>query len=222
MINRLKQHPIFKALPDAELEQLLQQSRTLSLNKKDQLFRQGDEAKHFYFVVSGRMRLSRISEKGFEKVIEIITPGNTFAEALMFMQKQFFPVNAVALDKTELLAIPAQPFVSLLRDNPDACLRMLGNLSMKLHSRIKEIELLSQQDTTHRVAHFLLDQLGESASGRQQITLTLPKWVIASKLAMFPETFSRTLTKLSEHQLIEIQGKTITIPDVEQLQQALH
>lgn len=149
--------------------------------------------------------------------MELMGPGRTFGEAIMFMEKQHYPVNAQALQDSELYAIPNQGYLRLLRQNPDACFRLLGSMSMRLHQRLNEIESLSLQNASHRVVHYLLQHLPSDAGDGAKLMLDAPKQVIASKLGMKPETFSRALAGLTQRGAITIRGRKVQIDDMELL-----
>ncbi len=85
MIEALRGALLLSRLSEEQLERVQRHATRLRLQEGQFLFNQGDPALHFYLVLSGRLRLSRLSVDGAEKVIEIIGPGETFAEALMFL-----------------------------------------------------------------------------------------------------------------------------------------
>ena len=77
----LRSHHLFEPLSDEQLDQLMQGSQLLNLEKGDTLFRQGDPAHFFYFVISGAVKIYRLTPDGQEKVFEVLTNRQTFAEA---------------------------------------------------------------------------------------------------------------------------------------------
>ncbi|MFO7618601.1 MAG: cyclic nucleotide-binding domain-containing protein, partial [Thermoplasmata archaeon] len=84
-IEELPHHPLLSGLQEAQLERIAQASELLRLEAGETLFHQGDEATRFYMVQSGQLKLFRLAASGQEKVVELLTPGRTFAEAAMFM-----------------------------------------------------------------------------------------------------------------------------------------
>ncbi|MNF89751.1 cAMP receptor protein [compost metagenome] len=71
------------------------------------LMHQGDPAKRFFLLVSGQVKLYRLTGEGQENLVEIIQPGQTFAEALLFSQARLYPVSATALKDSVLVSIEA-------------------------------------------------------------------------------------------------------------------
>lgn len=217
VLQALNQHYLFTAFPPEQLQQLAAQIRPIQLDAERILFQHGDLAERFYLVRSGQMKLFRTTPDGQEKVMELMGAGRTFGEAIMFMEQQHYPVNAQALQDSQLYAIPNQIYLRLLRQNPDACFRLLGSMSMRLHRRLNEIESLSLQNASHRVVHYLLQNLPSDAGDGAELTLDAPKQVIASKLGMKPETFSRALAGLTQRGAITIQGRRVLIDDMKLL-----
>jgi CRP-like cAMP-binding protein len=211
MLQLLRQHYLFASFSEAELGQLVEQVRLLRVGAERLLFQHGDPAERFFLVVSGQIKLFRTTPDGQEKVMELMGPGRSFAEAIMFMEQHRYPVSAQALQDSELLAVPNQQYLELLRGNPEACFRLLGNLSMRLHQRLNEIEGLTLRNAATRVARYLLKRLPAGASNGATLQLDAPKQIIASQLGMKPETFSRVLGTLVEQGAITVKGRQVII-----------
>jgi CRP/FNR family transcriptional regulator, dissimilatory nitrate respiration regulator len=215
--SRLKQHYLFNGFDDASLNALAQAVRRVTLEPGEILFHQGAPAERFYLVGAGQIKLSRISPAGQEKVIEVMYPGSTFAEAVMFMHKQAYPVTAQALAESVLYGIPNQAYRNILAQSTEYCFRLLADLSMRLHQHVQEIDHLSQQNAMHRLIRYLLYQVPADARSPVILNLDIPKQILASKLSIKPESFSRLLALLSDEGIISVDKQTIAIHDVERL-----
>ena len=90
-----------------------------------------------------------------------------------------------------------------------------------LHARVNEIDNLTMHNATYRLVVYLLGQLPENAAALSAIHLSTPKNIIASRLSIKPETFSRIMMQLSKKALIEVKGNDITLLDVDGLQALL-
>ena len=88
---------LFGNLEPAQLDILLQHTRSTELEEGQMLFEQQRPANEIFMLQSGQVKLARISPEGQEKVIDVISPGNTFAEAIMFSRASVYPVTAAAL-----------------------------------------------------------------------------------------------------------------------------
>lgn len=215
----LKQIYLFSALDDGQLQEIAAHTKLKSLKTGERLFHQGDPCDYFFFVREGQIKLFRLSREGDEKVIYVVLGGQTFAEAVMFMErKDGYPVNAESLEPSELLCFESKTFVNLLKRSPDTCLRVMGNMSQRLRWQVNEIDRLTLHNATFRLINYLLDVCEEKQGGKFEARLTTPKNVLASWLSIQPETFSRILFRLSERQLLEVDGQTISF-DISKLRQ---
>ena len=125
------QHPLFNLFAEEAQERLLSEAQQRHAATSSLLLQQGQPAERFFLVLSGRVKLFRISADGQEKVVEIIHPGQTFAEAVMFMQRSEYPVCAETLETVQLVSFPNRLMLTLLQENPQACLHLLGHMSMR-------------------------------------------------------------------------------------------
>jgi len=205
----------FERLNEVELNRITAHATLLDLPAGKTLFVQDDPCHHFYFVRSGMMKLFRISPAGSEKVMELTGPGQTFAEAVMFAGK--YPTHAVALDETKLIAFDCKDFRAQLHDNIEMCFRLMGSMSLSMYGLIDEIDQITQYSGTERLVRYLLDQIPAGAQISPSIRLSVPKQVIASRLNIKPETFSRVLAKLRQDGLIEVHDDTILLKNAAML-----
>ncbi|NVZ10869.1 Crp/Fnr family transcriptional regulator [Allochromatium humboldtianum] len=210
MIDELRRAPLLSRLEATQLQRVARHANRVKLNAEQLLFSQGDPATRFYLLLSGRMRLFRLSPEGAEKVIEIVSPGQTFAEALMFLNAPRYPVCSAALADSELIAIDAVDFAAMLRESVDTCFVLLGALSQRLRGLIGEIDDLTLHTATSRVARYLASHL---PPGAQSLELDVRKAVLASRLSVQPETFSRVIKSLSEQGIIRMDGTLVSVLD---------
>ncbi|MFA7097627.1 MAG: Crp/Fnr family transcriptional regulator [Gammaproteobacteria bacterium] len=215
--NDLRRIYLFAALNDRQLATVRQGMRILSIGAGQRLFDHGQHADRFFCVHSGQIKLFRLSAGGVEKVIEIVRPGQTFAEAVMFMEGRCYPVNAEAIDDSKVWSFDSKAFLQILRESSDSCFRLMADMSQRLHSRLNEIDHLTLQNATFRLINYLLHEMDEKNQTTTDIHLDTPKSIIASRLSIQPETFSRILHNLTREGLISVEGKTIHIHDARRL-----
>lgn len=222
-LTELRKAYLFSEMPDEQLRALIKTMQEIELPAGAILFTHGQPAEHFFFLQDGLVKLYRVSPEGDEKVIEIARPGQTFAEAVMFMgNKGRYPVSAQAIHASHLFAFPQMPFRELLAESTDACFAMLASLSRRLHMLVNQIESLTLQKATYRLVAYLLDQIPRGVQESPEVVLTTPKSVIAARLAIQPETLSRILAKLRQGDLIAVQGNHIIVRDVQALRNLIH
>lgn len=210
--------PLFAAVEPESLDAIAASVGEHRLARGDVLFRQGDPCHGFYVVVHGQIKLAVTAPNGNEKVLELIPAHMSFGEAVMFLERPF-PVTAEALTDSLVLSIPREPVQDLIDNNKRFARKMLAGLSMRLHSLVKDVEGYALRSSTQRLIGYLLREAGDGglAQGSLEIDLPTSKQVLASRLSVTPETFSRILHALSNSGLVEVDGKTIRVPDVAKL-----
>ncbi len=211
---------LFAVLNDEQVKRVMMSSHLLNLEDRQGLFECGDHARRFFLVLAGQIKLFRLSANGDEKVIDIIQPGNTFAEALMFMDQPTYPVSATALGKAQLISFDNQQFIALLQGNFNLCFRMMGAMCQRLRGLVKEIDDLTLQSATTRLCAVLVRQMESEES--LEFRLQVPKGVLASRLSMKPETFSRILQNLVSQGVVEVKGQEVRVLNCEVLREAAH
>ncbi|MDH3861784.1 MAG: cyclic nucleotide-binding domain-containing protein, partial [Gammaproteobacteria bacterium] len=176
----IRGHYLFSGLDEDVFEAIAADFATESFEKGEILFHRGDVADDFYFIESGQIELSLISPDGQKKVVEVIANGRTFAEAIVFMREAKFPVTAEALSNSVVYRIPNNTYRTMLRSNPDACMRLLSDVCRHLHQRVQEIERLTIQNARSRLASYLIDHVVETNDDEATVRLDLPKHILAS------------------------------------------
>lgn len=217
MLTGLQDAYLFAQLDEGQLARVHKMSSEIQLEDNQTLFEAGDEARRFFLVQEGQIKLSRLSLNGNEKVIEVVIAGHTFAEALMFSDNPAYPVRASAIGRVRLIAVDSKGFLDLLRESTDTCFRVMGDMSMRLRRMIKEIDDLTLQSATGRVAGYLCGKSMFKGQARVAFDLATPKGVLASRLSVKPETFSRILHNFTDQGLVKVKGGHIEILDVDGL-----
>ena len=208
--SSLSRMHLFEPLNEEQMERISQAAHEIHLGSGEALFSQGEPAHRFFLVIEGMVKLFLLSREGDEKVIEVITPGNSFAEAVMFMEPAGYPVNASAVGDTRLLAFENRVFLDLLEESPALTRKLLATMSRRLHALLQEIDVLTLHNATYRFVTYLLQQDRRDES---RVDLSVPKQLVASRLSIKPETLSRILARLRERGLVQIDGERITLLD---------
>ena len=211
--------PLLRDASAEEVGRMAAGTRRVYAQKGEALFQRGDPCEGFWIVLYGQVKLLVTSPQGMEKVIEILGPGMTFGEAIMFMDVPYV-VRSQTLADSLLLHVSKRTVYSELEHNPAFARKMLAGLSRRLHGLIRDVESYSMRSGTERVIGFLMRiDTNESADESNEASVTLPasKVTVASRLNLTPEHFSRILHDLSAAGLIEVRGKSIHIPDMKRL-----
>jgi len=210
--------PLFEGLAPEEITRIARSTREIHATKGDILFHKGDPCSGFHLLVYGQMKLAFTSQQGSEKVVEILQQGQSFGEAIMFMEKPYI-VFAQALTDSLLLHVSKHAVFDELARDHNLCRKMLAGMAMRLHQLMNDVESYSLHSGKQRIIGYLLRELEEEDQNGINVAVTLPtnKGVIASRLNLTQEHFSRILHELSELGLIVVEGRKIHIPSVANL-----
>jgi CRP/FNR family transcriptional regulator len=187
----LSSFPLFSGLDSQYLDTLAGIAVPKRIAKKSVLFREGEEARGFYLLIKGKVKLYKVSPAGKEQILHFVHGGQSFAEAAMYMDRTY-PATAEAIEESDLYYLPRESFSSAISKEPDLAMNLVAHLARYLQMLTRKVEELSLMDATSRLAqHFL----GAMEPGTGLVRLAAGKGQTASSLGMAVETFSRTLTK---------------------------
>lgn len=212
-IDLLKRCPLFAGLKDEDLQKVRAIAALRQVKKKDVLFSDGEEARGFYMILSGKIKLYKISSEGKEQILHVVSAPGSFAEAALFLEGSY-PAFAEALVDSQLLFFPKRDFIGLIEKNPRLSINMIVSLSHFLRGFASLIEELSLKEVSSRIAKYLIDLSIKSSKGgkhAEEVELDLSKTQLASKLGTISETLSRTLAKMKAKGIIDVRKNHIVI-----------
>ena len=215
MEDLLRKSPLFAGLKEEDLRRIRSIAIPKKLVKKEVLFADGEEARGFYVILSGKVKLYKISSEGKEQILHIVVAPDAFAEAALFLGGTY-PAFAEALTDTQLLFFPKRDFVQVIERNPQLSINMIVTLSQYLKRFTLLIEELSLKEVSSRIAKYLIDlSLKAEKEGKSpnEVELDLSKTQLASKLGTISETLSRTLAKMKARKIIDVKRNRILILD---------
>jgi len=208
--------PLFKGLPDRQIEELSRIAIRYSFLKDRIIFSEGDEADGFYVLISGRVKIYKLSKEGKEQILHIVEAQEPFGEVPAFAGKRF-PAHAEAIEDSITLFFPRDAIVQLIKNDPSLALNMLALLSLRLRQFTVLVEDLSLKEVPQRLAAYIL-LIGEREK-TDEIELNINKKQLASLLGTIPETMSRILGKMVAKGLIDVQGRRIKLIDKKALEE---
>ena len=205
----------FKGLSEEELEEIHRIASERTYHRNQMVFSDGEDGAGFFLVVTGKIKVFKMSPEGKEQILHILGPGEPVGQVAVFAGASF-PANAQAINKSRLLFFPRQAFVNLIQARPSLALNMLAILSNRLREFTVQIENISLKEVPARLASYLL-YLSDEQQGADCLQLNISKAQLASIIGTIPETLSRILSRMSTKNLIGVSGREIQLIDRDNL-----
>ena len=204
---------LFSGLTEADVRLLKDVVKIRQYKRNEVLFEEGMKAEGFFIVQSGKVKVYKLSPEGKERILHVVLPGQSFADAAIFADGNY-PAFAETLTASELLFFPKNDFLELLHSHSQLSINMIAGLSKYLRQFTVQIEDLTFRDVPARLARYLVNIGADNTNGLQ---LPFSKAQLASNLGTTSETLSRTFRKLADEDVILVSGKNIKILDVDRL-----
>jgi len=214
----LRQVQILSDLPEEPARFVAGGSLLRTLSRGQILCEKGKKNAGFFCLLAGRVKLSAISADGGERVVELVLPGRALGQAAAVMD-QPFPFLAQALCESQVLQVGRERLHEAVGRWPEFTAAMLTSVSQDCLHLIHDLEACCLMSAGERLVDFLIKESeGEPGPGdAARLLLPASKAVVASRLNLTPETFSRELHELARQGLIEVERRSVRIPSLEYL-----
>ncbi|UCF63394.1 MAG: Crp/Fnr family transcriptional regulator [bacterium] len=213
----LKQIPLFSEMNDRDLDKIIHLASKQKYHKDNLILIEEEIGSTMFIILSGRVKISRISDDGREVILSILSDGDFFGE-MSLLDGHTRSANVTATEESELLVIRREEFLQMLKDFPQIAINLLKELAQRIRKSDEHIKSLSLQDATGRVATTLLriaEDSGVFRKGQVEI-LELPlQQDLANMAGTSRETISRVIKSLTEDGYLKKQGGKIIILDYE-------
>lgn len=215
----LKSIPLFNSFTDVELAMIAEIVQDREYKKNRILFMEGEPGEAIFFIYSGKVKISKISEDGREHILDIAAPGDTFAEVVLFTGA-CYPANAEVLEDARVGLIRNADMEKLVQAHPSLALTIIQILSERLIQSQMQIKDLAFHDVFSRTASILLKFANlQGISTDQGIELSLPisRQELANMVGTTRETATRALMTFKKSNAIDINRQLIRIINIEKL-----
>jgi CRP/FNR family transcriptional regulator len=212
----LRQAPLFRGLPEDDLEAIHGIAGVRSYPKGTTVFRELDEAEGFFLVLDGQVKLLKLNPAGKEQILHVHGAGGTFAEATLAAGSRY-PATAVAMEDSRVLCFPRRDLTALVARRPAVAMNLIARLSGRLREMAALVEDLSLREVPSRLARYLLELTEVGPAAGCVLRLPVKKGELAAYLGTRGETLSRVFRRLSEAGTISVDGAHVTILDPERL-----
>lgn len=207
--------PLFATVPAAAMDELVPLASVRPINPGMLLFSEGEPAQMLPLLLSGQVKLARITADGREQVLHLVRAPASFGEAAVF-GPGVFPAAAEVTRAGVLAEIARADLLALLHRRPEVTLAMLASISVWLRRLVDLVEGLSLRTVEERVAGYLVSAAvrgGCALESGAQLRLEDSKRLIAAACGTAPEVLSRTFRRLSARSLVRVDGAVATILD---------
>ncbi|HLD16164.1 MAG TPA: Crp/Fnr family transcriptional regulator [Coxiellaceae bacterium] len=213
----LQNIPIFCNVSDITLEEVTQHVKRSLYKKGDIILNTALSKNAFLWVMQGWAKLFKESSKGEEIIIDILTENNYCGEQFIFQSEEMDVYTVQAISDIELFTLPVPLLQKLVSVDHQLALNFLRNTLEKEKELNMEIEHLSIQNASQRIGCFILRLQALNKDHTDWLHLPYDKSLLATRLGMRAETFSRALAKLSKQCDLEIKNESIHMNSVDKL-----
>lgn len=219
--QKLRAFTVFSEVPDSRLAQMARQTTSVTLDRQETVWNEGDACHSLYFVVSGRVKIIKHSETGKDVIIEIYGPRDAIGATSMLVGG-IYSTTAVCLTPTTLLSVPKAQILDLLATVPGMALRSLRGMARRQRMLMQKIKELAAGGVEYRIAHLLLklaDRIGEKGLDDQiTIPILLSRQDIADLVGTTVETAIRVMSRWRKMGIVTNDKRGILIRDRETLE----
>lgn len=206
--------PLFRGLSPQMAQSLVGKSVPRVYEKGAMLFHQGELATAFFIILDGWVKIYRTTSDGLEVVLHVFKRGESFAEAAMFLGGRY-PASAETVAPSRLLKVDGEAFRARIRERPELAMSMLASASYQLKMLVEQIEQIKVRSAPQRIADFLV-RITTARDGPAVVELPFEKSLLANRLGMKPESFSRALRRLRSYG-VTVDREVVKIADVGRL-----
>ena len=219
MYDYLRNIGIFRDLKKESLEKIHNILEERTYLKGEDIFLEGQCAKGVFIIKSGKVKIYKSSSFGKEHILHILSDGNAFAEVCI-LSNSVYPASSKALEDSIVYIIDNKKLEKLIIENGDISLEIIKLMSKRLIDISKQVETVALRDSLGKVSSLILRMLNENKAGIKNesiIKLDLSRQDMASMVSLTRESFTRSLIKLKEMGIIELNKDEIKVKDIDNL-----
>lgn len=227
--NKIKEElatvALFDGLHDRFLSQIAQFVTPAQIKKHRSIYSPETQTRYIYFLVSGHVKIVRMSEDGREAILDVLGPGETFGECCLLGEAVVDDLSielARALDDVRLYYADRNTFLAFLQKSPDLNAHFLNLTLLKMRKLEAKFENLLFADARHRVIKFIC-QYAEAFGRIRHKRVTVDNFLSQKEIAQYTGTSRQTvatiLNTLRKQGHIEFSSRKFTILNAQWLQQ---
>lgn len=215
----LRRSAVFAGVPAAELEALAALAAESAYRAREYVFMEGDAARWFCVVQSGRVKILRHARTGKDVVLELLGPGEVFG-GVAVIEHRPYPASAQATEPSVVIKIPAEPMIALAERHPSLIKEMALMIGRRLRTAHDSVRALAVDPVEARLAATLVRLAEREASGASR-RVTLPFHLTRQSLADMSgttvETAIRVVSRWIKDGLVLDEGGHLVLTDLDRL-----
>jgi CRP/FNR family transcriptional regulator len=215
-IKTLRRLPLFADLSDVELALIAESVSRLYFEEGTLIFAEGDVCRELLVVEEGTVKIVKSALNGRQQLLSIERKGGSLAEVAVFDGGRY-PASAEATSSTTLLRLSADSFRKTCLKNPETALKVFKVLAHRLRHLVSLVEELSFATVRGRLIAYLVrlaEENGQRTPHGIHFQLTENNEELAVRLGTVRELISRNLGRLHGDRLIEMNKRTVNIPNL--------
>ena len=215
----LRRIPVFEDLAPEDLQLIIRVTAERRIARNQAVFCEGDPGEGFHYIRSGRVKVIKLSADGREHILNILGPGDVFAEVLLFNEAPY-PATAIAVEDAVIGVIRNRELEALLVAHPRLAVHVIRVMSKKLQYIQSRIKLLALSDSQAKVAQaldYLTERYGRQTERGWEVELEINRQDLANMAGTTRETVSRVFRTLKDEGVIEDEERRLVVLDRERL-----
>jgi CRP-like cAMP-binding protein len=213
-LDLIRDNPYFIGLKTEELDYIRKLMSEKSLDRGETIILDGEPAKAMYFVISGAVKVFKVSLDGKEQIIDIIRPGQSFNDVPIF-DNGLTPVSAQAMSQVVLYELDKNSVYTIIRKYPRVASNVITVLAKRVRILVGLVEDLSFRTVLGRVAKILMDNAADGKSPGPRLT----QQEMAAMAGTAREVVGRSLKTLEEEGVIKLDRHRIVIKNKDSLRE---
>ncbi len=214
-IPQINEHKIALDFLNFELNDL--SKRIIKLDRKGNLFSEGDSPQKLFYLKSGRVKIFQLDESGKQFITHFISPGDFFGY-VDILEEQNYRENAEAMEDSIVLSISSEEFKDYIGKNHALEIHFRKLLTESLIQIEKNMISMAYNSLRIRTAKALVDLAENSgATINQPFSIRIMREDLANKMGTAPESVIRTLSEFKKEGLLEMKGSQILIFNLSKL-----
>jgi len=206
---------MFRRLSQDDRQRLAGVATLKEFAKGGLLFNEGDPSDYFYTVITGRVKVFKMTARGSDVILEIFGPGDPVGAVAVY-EERAYPASAAALEPTTCLSIPREAFFSMLESYPTMVRGLLVGLTHRLVELTNRLTELSGGRIEARLARFFLklaDDIGQKRAEGIFIPMQLSRQEIADMIGTTIETSIRIMSRWGKQDIVRTEKDGFVVVD---------